>query len=183
MHDYSEYEDTSKPVIGDNLMKALISLADRQEGLEADIEDLEAQLEKKKTSLALIADKELPNMLDGVIGNLVLEDGRVIEIFEKVRASIAGKKSAPATKWLDENGFGSIVKREFVINFNKDDEKWADKFERDLAQRKKPLNVKRKRSVHPQTLEAFVREQLGQGVKIPTDLFGIYRQRKSKITR
>lgn len=181
--DFDYGADSHSPVIGDNLKKALAGCADQQEKLEAEIVQLEAELEKKVQALRLLAETTIPQLLDGMNGQLKLDDGRVIEISEKVRASIAGDKAGPAVQWLDSHGHGNIVKRQFVIEFNRDDEAWAKKFEADLKKRRKPLNVKRKHSVHPQTLEAFVREQQSAGVDLPIATFGIYRQRISKVTR
>lgn len=180
-YDYSEHSHA--PLIGDNLMAQIVGLADKQERLEAEIEDLEGQLEKKKTELKSIANREIPELLSGLTGSLLLPDGRTVEIAEYLRASIAGDKAGPATKWVEDHGHSSIIKREFVISFNKDDEGWAKKFEQDLRKRKRPLNVKIKRTIHPKTLESWVREQLKNGVALPKDIFGIYHQKISKVKR
>lgn len=173
--------DAVAPSMGDNMKKALIDAADKQEKLEVELAKLQEEMEKKSSALKELAENTIPQIMDGLKGVIDLGDGRTIEIAEKIRASIAGEKAAPAVAWLDENGHGNIVKRQFIIEFSRDDEAWAKKFEADLKKRKKPLNVMRKQSVHPQTLEAFVREQLGTGVELPIATFGIYRQRISKI--
>lgn len=178
---YAAYRDDVP--VGPNLMAQLMAVADEQESLESQIEELEANLEKAKADLREVAEKRLPALLDGLRGSLLLDDGRTIEITEKMRASIAGAKADPACEWLDEHGHGGLVKREFVISFGKDDEAWARKFQRDLARRKKPLAVKVKRTVHHKTLESWVNEQFKEGVDIPKDVFGVYRQRMAKVKR
>ncbi len=82
---------------------------------------------------------------------------------------------------VEDNKNGKLIKRTFAIEFGKGDEKWADKFERDCAQRVKPLNIKRKKGVHSGTLQAFIKKALEEGVDIPLDVFGAYRQRFAKI--
>ena len=74
-----------------------------------------------------------------------------------------------------------LIKRLFSIEFGREEEKWADKFERDCKQRKKQLHLKRKKFVHPQTLQAFIRGQLEEGVAVPLDIFGVFRQRFVKV--
>jgi len=183
MTDIPDYgEDSRSPIIGGNMQKALTDAADKHEALEAEIAELELLLETSKTALKELSTNTIPQIMDGMMGEFRLDDGRVLEIGEKVRASIAGEKAGPAVEWLDDNGHSDIVKRQFIIQFNRNDEAWAKKFEADLRKRKKPLNVVRKHTVHPQTLEAFVREQLGEGVALPIDTFGIYRQKTSKVT-
>lgn len=181
-YDYSE-EPNERAVIGDNLMAQLVGLADKQESLEAEIETLGETLESKKEELRKLANVEIPGLLSGLTGSLRLPDGRTIELAEYIRASIAGDKAGPATEWMEEKGHGNLIKREFIISFNKEDEAWAKKFERDLARRKKPLAVKIKRTVHHKTLEAWVKEQLAKGVALPKDVFGIYHQKVSKVKR
>lgn len=179
--DYGADALTTK--VGDNMMKSLINCADLQEKHETEIARLEELLTKEKDKLKQLSEITIPQLLDGVNGTFKLDDGRVLDVNEKIRASIAGEKAGPAVAWLDSHGHGNIVKREFVIQFNRDDEVWAKKFEADLKKRKKPLNVKRKHTVHPQTLEAFVREQTGLGEDLPKDTFGIYRQKITTVTR
>lgn len=181
-YDYSgEQEERGR--IGDNLMSQLEALADRQESLEAEIEDLEALLEAKKNDLRVIAEKELPLLLDNVTGSLRLSDGRTIEVNDKIRASVAGAKAAPACEWLDENGHGNIVKRQFVFNFNKDQEDLAQKFVEQIQEMKIPVAYDVKRTVHPQTLQSWVKEMMKEGVDIPKELFGVYHQKVAKVKR
>ena len=184
MHMTYDYgDDSSAPAIGDNLMATLEALADKQEGLESEIEELEELIAKKKKQLSGIATKEIPDLLQGITGSLKLEDGRTLEISEKWRASIAGDRAAPATEWMDDHGHGNLVKREFIISFNKEDEAWAKKFRADLERRKKKLNYKVKRNVHPQTLVAWVNERMSEGDDLPKDLFGMFHQKTAKVKR
>jgi hypothetical protein len=74
-----------------------------------------------------------------------------------------------------------LIKREVKVEFGKDQEEWAQELERELKGWKHPLKVDVKRGVHPSTLASFVTEQLQEGVEIPLDTFGVYRQRAAKI--
>ena len=181
-YDYGD-DANERAVIGDNLMAQLGALADKQEDLESTIEDLQEKLEDAQDQLKDLATKEIPTLLQGITGSLRLPDGRTIEINEKWRASIAGSKADPACEWLDEHGHGELVKREFIINFNRDDEAWARKFESDLKRRKKPLAYKVKRTVHPQTLVAWVNERMSAGDNLPKEIFGMFHQKTTKIKR
>jgi hypothetical protein len=174
---YGDFQDDDVP---SNLMTVLIQLADEQEAAEAEVARIEAELETAKDQLKEITENRLPNAAEGISGKLKLTDGRTIEIGEKIRASIAGDKRVPAIKWLDDNDYGHIVKRQVIFEFAKDD-KTHDKFMEAVKASGLPLNMRPNYSVHHATLEAFVREKLGEGVELPKDTFGIYRQRFSKI--
>jgi len=179
--DYSDFTSDEPPAIGDNLMKSIVSLADQADHAEREVARIEKLLDEAKTNVRRLLETEIPGLMDGMEGTLKLPDGREVSVNEHIRASIAGEKKYPAIKWLNENGHGAIIKRKFVIEFSKDQEEEAESFAEELAARDKPLNMKREYSVHPQTLQAFVREQLGEGVALPAETFGIYRQRIAKI--
>lgn len=178
--DYSKFKEAA-PVVGGNLMGALIDLANQQDAASAEIERLTALLDEAKQNHRRIAEHEIPQLLEGIDGKFKLPDGRVINIDEKIRSSATGDKKPAAINWLDANGKGAIVKRQFIIEFGRDQEEWAKEFEAMLAKSKTPLNVKKERSIHHATLEAFIRQSLKEGEDIPLDIFGVFRQRSAKI--
>jgi hypothetical protein len=180
IHDYSAFKQETDQV-GGNLMSALISLADQQDAAQAEVERLELLLDEAKKNHDRISQIEIPKLMDGIDGKLNLPDGRVVTISEKIRSSISSDKKSLAFKWLDENDHGGLIKRRFIIEFGRDQEEWAKKFEADLAKSKKPLNVKQEQNVHWQTLDAFVRQQLENGDELPLELFGVFRQRFANI--
>ena len=178
--DYSQFKEET-PAPGGNLMAALNGLADQQQAAEEEVARLEALLDEAKKNLQRITEHEIPKLLDGMDGKINLPDGRTITIAEKIRASIGGDKKPIAMKWLDDHGHGNLIKRRFIVEFGRDQEEWAKKFEAQLAESDTPLNVKKERNVHWQTLDAFVREQLEEGGELPLDIFGVYRQRFAKV--
>lgn len=182
-HDYSAFTDDDTGV-GGNLMAQIEGLAQEHLDAEARLANLEEQMAEAKATLRRIAEVLLPNLLDDAqLGESTITTpaGHVVKMSEIIRASIPKGGELPAFQWLEENGNGGLVKRTFAIEFGRDDERWADKFERDCAQRKRPLNLKRKKAVHPQSLQAFVRQALADGVNLPLKTFGVFRQRFAKV--
>jgi hypothetical protein len=182
VHDYSAFEADDRPGIGDNIMARLSGLAKDQVHAELRVVQLEEELRQAKESLRHIAENQLPSLMEEA-GHLedVVVDGMKITLKETIRGSIPIATQADAFAWLEENGHEKIIKRQFTIDFGKSEDAWANKFERDCAQRKSPLNMKRKKAVHPQTLQSFVRTQLEEGVAIPMETFGVFRQRVAKV--
>lgn len=179
MHDYSEFREGP----GDNLLAQIAATALEQKEAEAEVERCEDALKAAQNKLRLIAEKTLPELMDAARQTqLTTADGIVVKVQEKIRGSLPKGREAPAFAWLEEHGHEDLVKREFKIQFGKDEEAWAKKFEADLRKRKKPVNVSRTDTIHPSTLASFVTEQLEAGVDIPLDAFGVYRQRSTKIT-
>ena len=180
-YDYSDYKDDKIPA-GANILARIGGIARDQLHAEARVEQLNKELRAAKEALRHISENVMPSIMEeaGQAEDMVV-DGMKITINTAIRGSIPKGNEVQAFSWLEKHGHARIIKRQFTIDFGKDDDKWADKFERDLAQRKKPLNTKRKKTVHPQTLQAFVRGQLEEGTAIPMDTFGVFRQRFAKV--
>ncbi|MBB76547.1 MAG: hypothetical protein CMJ75_18740 [Planctomycetaceae bacterium] len=154
-----------------NFLEARALVAKKEEELK------EAQAQERN-----LAEHQIPEAMEALgLSEFKTKTGFLFKLEEKIRASIPKKFSAQAFSWLEENGFGGLVKRKFVIAFGKDDEAWANRFAGDLKRRKRPLDAKQEKAVHPQSLAKFVREQLEEGESIPLELFGVYRQNVVKV--
>lgn len=178
VHDYSDFKDGP----GDNLLARLSGLALDQKEAEAEVARLEEALKAAQARLRDIAEHQLPALMDEAEMKVCqTRDGITIKIVEKIRGSIPAATAPKAFAWLEEHGHGNLIKREVKVEFGKGEEAWAKKFMADLAKRKRPLKVDLKRGVHPSTLASFVTEQLQEGVDIPLETFGVFRQRSAKI--
>jgi len=180
-YDYSDFKEDAVPA-GANILARIGGIARDQLHAEARVEQLTADLANAKEALRHISENLLPTIMDeaGQSEDITV-DGMAVQIKTAIRGNIPKGKEAPAFAWLEKHGHANLIKRQFTIDFGKDDEKWADKFERDCAKRKKPLNSKRKRTVAAPTLQAFVRGQLEEGTAIPMETFGVHRQRFAKV--
>jgi len=175
---YAAFKDEAVP---GNLEIVLMQLADELQAAEALIAEREAELEKAKDAYKDIAEVRIPAATEGMNGKLLLKDGRTLEVKEDIRSSIAGEKRVPAINWLDEHDYGHIVKRELVFSFAKGDDASFEKFQKAIKAIKMPLVMKENYTVHHATLNAWVKEQLGDGVELPKEIFGIFRQRVAKV--
>lgn len=176
--DYSAYEAAP----GSDLLQQLSNLAENQRQIENDIQSHTEKLEKLKKDLQDVSERKIPELMDKVeMKEFVTSKGLKICIEEHLRANIPKPRMGEAVKWLDDNGHEKLVKRKFVINFQKEDEAWANKFAADLRKRKKPVDCQEEKSIHHRTLSAFVKEQLEAGVDVPLDVFGVFRQRVSTV--
>ncbi|QDP61593.1 MAG: hypothetical protein Tp138OMZ00d2C19078261_54 [Prokaryotic dsDNA virus sp.] len=180
--DYSDFKEES-PIAGDNLMKSLMALADEQEAAEAEVDRLNALMDEAKANLKRISEHEIPKLLDGMEGKISLPDGRSITLNEKIRTSVSGERKERAFDWIEKQGFGSIIKRRINIDIGKDQEALSDEIKGKLAEIDSAVIYKEERNVPWQTMDAFVKEKLGQGADVPLELFGVYHQRTTKIKR
>ena len=179
------YADFREDDVPSNMLTVLRQLADELVQAQQHVEDIERELEVAKDELSEITDKRIPNATDGMDGELDLKDGRTLVVKEEIRSSIAGEKKGPAIKWLDEHDYGHIVKRQLVFEFGKDSDKDVSRFKDAIEEFMKAtgmrLVVKENYSVHHATLNSWVKEQLNDGVDLPKDVIGIFRQRTAKV--
>lgn len=176
---YAEFKASQ----GDNLKTVLRSLADELVDAMAEVERIQEQLTVAQNMVKDLTEVRIPAVAEGLEGKFDLGDGRSLTIKEEIRASVAGEKLEPAVEWLDSQGYGGIVKRNLTFEFGKDDHERVQAFKEAIAPilKSQRLVLKEKRAIHPQTLVAWVKERLGEGDKLPVDIFGIYRQRVAKV--
>lgn len=181
-HDYSEFKDKT----GDNLLAQISATAVEQKKKEAEVAELAEKLQLANEQLRNISEHVLPGLMDAAsMTAFTTKEGIKIECSEKIRASIPAARADEAYVWLEENGLEHIIKRQFVIEFDREQEDWAKEFSKKLDAISKdlenPLNIKRIKNVHASTLAATIKEQLEEGINIPMATFGAYRQRFTKI--
>ena len=179
MNDFSKYRDN--PAI--NILAQISALAIEQKNREERVAKLTDSLKEAKESLRQLVEDELPALMDEAEQKkIITSDNIEVEVVEKIRASISKDNQALAFNWLEEHGYENLIKRQFIIEFSKDDDEWATEFSKELSCRDDQLPFKQNKSVHAGTLTSFVKEQLENGVVIPQELLGVYRQRFTKIS-
>lgn len=149
---------------------------------EREYETAEAELKRKKEDTRRLREEAIPLLMAELgVSVIGLEDGTTIKVSKEVYASIANGNKYEAFKWLESNGFGGLIKTDVIISFPRDDRYLAIKWNNFLKE--KGLTVDLNESVHPQTLKAFLKEQMRDGINIPLNLFGAMPVDVAKITR
>lgn len=173
--DYLKYVQPSSS--GD--LSQLQDLAEQQAAAEAKVAKIESDLAAAREELKDIAERQLPELMDQIgLETFKTRSGLVINVKETIRASIPKANAPRAFAWLKANGHEAMIKRVVAVQFGKGEDERAEALRAALAQE---YEVDDKASVHPSTLAAFVREKLENGDDIPLELFGVHRQRVSKI--
>lgn len=179
----------------DSDLKSIGELATRQVALESferaptiqqlidldpSVPELEAALVQKKKELANLREVLLPNALAQFgIADVGLLDGSRVTVKEEIYAGITEENRDPAFKWLEETNNDGIIKNEIKCPFGKGQDNTAKLLAALLAER--GYSFVQSRSVHPQTLKAFVRKQLEDAKPIPTDVFSIHVKKVSTV--
>lgn len=167
--DYSGYEDKGLTDEERLAKLALVTkLAPTVPALELAVAKAEEVLKKAQDALSEVVERQLPSLFEDLdMVELPLRDGGKLVLKEKLAGSIAEPNRPKAFSWLRGNGQGALIKRQVIVEFGMGEEKKAAKLLAAFAKRKDPLRYSDKESVHPSTLNSFVKEQLEAGRELP----------------
>lgn len=168
-----EEDASAKPSEDDFRLGELGRLANAQIRLTQKIEELNKELEEASSALRLISEAQIPDLMNqlGGIQRIVVR-GHTIEIKKWYGASISEINKPHAFKWLADNNHDSLIKNDVIAKFGKGENEKAKKLVSVISEL--GYGVEQKMYVHPQTLKAFVKEQIEKGVDFPQDLFGVH---------
>jgi len=178
---------------------AVAEMAAKINKLEGEIVSLESSLRQKKQELKVLAEQDLPDLMQELnIRDFTLNDGSKVEVKDVIQASIPSQTAIDRQKdesaraellvlqqqcfaWLRENGGGDLIKNAVEVQFGRNEDVAADAFVTNLREQR--MNYKRATSVHPASLNSFMRERLSDGKEVPMDLFRVYTGRRANIKR
>jgi len=177
-NDYSAFVDEAQD--SDALAKLAMHAQELYEA-QLEVAQAESALKAAQAKRNKLAEVTIPEAMDDAgLTNLETAGGITLEVTSKIRGAMKGDAKDAAMDWLEKNGQGAIVKSQVIVEFEKGDNE-AKALEQELA--KEHAGVGRKRSVHAQTLEKWIRERKGQGQPVPEELFNVYEQRNTKVKK
>jgi hypothetical protein len=179
MNDLFE-EDAGALVVKNEDLSSVGALAKRAKELEKEVEELESVLKERQEQRRKLLEDTIPAMLSELgMKSFKMSDGSNIEVKPFYSASIKEESRAKAYEWLRENGFDDIIKNTVSVRFGRGEDGLCDTLLNQL--RKQNYPVEQSQKIEPQTLKAWVREQVERGSEFPTELFGVYVGQKATI--
>lgn len=152
-------------------MNEMAALARALVDAEAGTAEAERALKDAKEHERLLREETLPSAMQELgVEKIALETGQVISLKQEVYASIPAAQKTAVFKWLDDRGFGGLIKTEVAVPFDKEHREAAVELYEKLV--KAGLAPDLTMNIHAQTLKAFIKEQLATGKEFPLDLFG-----------
>jgi hypothetical protein len=182
-----------------NELGAVTGMAQKMYDLENEIASLEEQLKSKKQDLRMLAEQDLPDIMQELnLKDFTLKNGAKVEVKEVISGSVPSQGAIDRAKeedkrvelqmlqqqcfdWLRANGGGALIKSNVEVQFGKDEDEACNKFTQQLRDEK--LYYKRAVGVHPATLNKYIQERLGDGKDVPLEMFRVYTGRKANIRR
>ena len=175
-----DVEDQSSTIVDPILMEKVTRLAKKLRSKKILLEESKRQLEILEKEIFLLETKDIPDTMDEIgLRQFVLTSGEKIEISSVLKASIPKSKEDEAFGWLRNHGFQDLIKRQVAVKLTRGHDEVADTLVKEIQ--KLGLSPEDKQTVHWQTLNAWVKEQINAGEDLPQDLFGIYIGRKATV--
>lgn len=172
----------SQNLPSDQGLSKVSRLAEELIDKEEEVKEAEARLKILKEQSRDIAERQLPDAMAEVgMAKFVLTDGSEVTVKPYYSAKIGEDKRDECFNWLQDHGHEALIKDEVSVTFNKGEHERAEEFKSQLEQQ--GIEYNGKMGVHPQTLTAFVREQVESGAEFPLELFNVYIGQIAKVKR
>lgn len=173
-------EDAGALTVNDEQLSGIGGLAKRAKLLEKEIEEIESVVKERKEQLSKLLEDTIPAALSEMgMKSFKMEDGSSIEVKPFYSASIKDANRAAAYEWLREHGFDDIIKNTVSVRFGRGEDELCDGLLNLLRTNNYPVEQAQK--IEPQTLKAFVREQIERGSELPMEMFGVFVGSKATI--
>lgn len=139
---------------------------------DAEAASLETALKEASERARVLREETLPGALMELgVTEVKLETGEKVSMKMEVYASIPVARRDDAFTWLDQHGFGGLIKAKVSAPFGRGEEAQAQAALTLLQNA--GVAAELSRDIHPQTLKAFLREQMAAGNKeLDLELFG-----------
>jgi hypothetical protein len=138
---------------------------------DAAVEDADQALKDAKERARSLREETIPSAMQELgLEELKLDTGQKLSVKQEVYASIPSCNKQAAFQWLNDNGFGGLIKVEVDTTFGKGEQEAAMELYKELSER--GLTASFDENVHAQTLKAFLKEQISKGNDVPLELFG-----------
>lgn len=162
-------------------LQEIASLASQQLDLERKLTEANLVVESITKRLREVAEIALPEAMRSVgLKAFTLDNGAKLSIKDELYCSVRKDSESLAYAWLRDNGFGDLIKNKIEVGFGRGDEDKAAHLI-DVLEREGFAGYDQKTGVHPATLKAFAKEQLGEGRPLPDTLFSVAQVRRAVI--
>jgi hypothetical protein len=161
-------------------LSSVVALVERKIALEAEVAVLEEQVKARNEILRNLNETLIPDLMSEVgLSELKLESGLKLTIKPFYNAKIPDDKKQAAFAWLRTTQNDGIIKSFVELAFGKGSDEQFQKCQNLLL--KHHFEFSADESVHPQTLKAFVKEQLEAAKPLPLDLFGVFQGKRAVV--
>jgi len=179
-----EAETTQNTLPTNEELSTISDLAQQQKHLESRILKGQAHLKDLTAQLRQIQEIDLPTEMGGIgLAEIKLASGESVTVKSGYAGSISKVHQPKAYRWMNDNGYGSLIKMNFTVKFGKGESDKANELQ--MLLEKNGVKYSNKEAVHASTLKAFIKEimalQAEGEIEVPEETFSIYRWNKAEV--
>jgi len=173
MNDYSKYAQPAESLEG---MAKLTELTATLQETEMALAMMEAEVKRVTQVILDLKEQQIPELMEDLgVAEYTTSEGVKVSLKKNVFASLGASnspKAMAAYKWLDDNGHGTLIKRNVVVSFPREQAEEAALLADSLREQHFATKIESK--VEPSTLRSFVAQALDKGEDIPLDTFSVF---------
>jgi hypothetical protein len=125
------------------------------------------------------SEKAIPEALSALgLSGVTLDDGRKVEVKPEIFVDIKEENRAVAHQWMESEGYGDLIRTVISCNFGRGERSHAQAVADLLSAA--GYQAESKDTVHYQTLRAWAKDLLMQGILLP-DFFGAFLGSKTRV--
>lgn len=176
----------------------VVKLAMQMTAMAGEVAAMEEKIKELKAHIFTLSTETIPEAMDACgLKEFTLADGYKIEVNPIIKGSLPSKgaieKASDEEKpllemrlkaglqFLRDNKAGPLIKNELTIEIGKGKDNVVTEIEK-LAE-ELGMDFYRDESVHAQTLNKWIKEKIGEGLKIPEDTFSIFNGRQAVVAK
>lgn len=159
-------------------LASLIKEAQQQSQL---LEQFEQAAKDAKKEYQRITRELIPAEMEAMGVDRIDVDGNSVTLSAFVYASIPEARKHEAFSFLRSIGEDDIIKNEIKVSFGRGQDNQAGAFFDDCV--KNGFDPDQRQSVHPSTLQAWIKDRMKRGEQLDLDMFGAYVGNEAKIKR
>lgn len=145
-------------------------------------EELEKATVDCDETIKSLVEVEIPNLMRTLgLEEIKLATGHTVKLIPVYSASLAEERKPEGYKWLEDNGYGALVKTKLILEYGKGEEEEEKKKKAKVTLTKQGFEFEEKNDVHHKTLQAFVKERYEKGEQFPEKLFGAFTKTIAQI--
>lgn len=125
------------------------------------------------------SERAIPEALSALgLSGVTLDDGRKVTVKPEIYIDLTEENKTAAFCWMENAGYGDLIKTQIACTFGRGERSEAQKVANLLAAA--GFLVEAKDTVHTQTLRAWAKDLLTQGVVLP-DFFNAFLGSKTRV--
>jgi len=179
--DMTEFEDDK--TVTDAQIQVISNLIKLQVQCEFDVELAKGKLKELEKKLRGVSENDLPDAMSAAgMALFKTDNGLLVEISEKLTASITKKNKPAAIKWLMEHDLESLIKENVVVPFDKGEgEKVRDFI--DMLEQNGVSDFSVAPTINTTSVKSALQELMEQGVDVPEETFGLFFYKRATVKK